>query len=319
MYKSLSVQQVITESVQFIDVRAPSEFARGHIPDAYNVPLFSDQLRSLVGCVYAKQGKQAAMRVAMQEVGPQLMVLVDQIRAVHDGRQLCVYCARGGMRSGAVAWLVSFFKLPVVRLDGGYKAFRNWALEQFELSRGVRVLGGKTGAGKTAHLAQLAVAGQQIIDLEMLAQHKGSVFGGDKCAQATQQQFENDLAVVWSRLDVARPVWLEDESRKIGSVIIPEPIWLYMQVAPLYVLDTSRAQRLQRVLTEYGALDEGFIRDALLVIKDQLGGALYQEILVTLDAHDRAQAANLLLDYYDRKYEHGLQQKSRRTIPYTGS
>lgn len=297
-----------------IDVRAPGEFAHGHIPGAYNVPLFSDELRALVGCVYAQQGKQEAMRVAMQHVGPTLMQLVDQARAVSHGRPLCVYCARGGMRSGAVTWLFSFFQLPVTRLPGGYKAFRNWALAQYSLPRTIQVLGGKTGAGKTDYLRQLAAQGQQMIDLEALAKHKGSVFGGHWQTQATQQQFENDLAVAWAAVDTQRPVWLEDESRKIGSVIIPEPVWVQMQAAPLFVLETPRPMRLERIMTEYGALDELFIRDALTVIKQQLGGVLYQEVCVALDVGDRLQAADLLLAYYDRKYAYGLRKKSRAHV-----
>lgn len=301
----------IVSNYCLIDVRSPGEFAHGHIPGAHNVPLFSDELRALVGCVYARQGKREAMRVAMLHVGPNLMPLVDQARGVSDGRSLCVYCARGGMRSGAVAWLFSFFQLPVIRLAGGYKAFRNWAIAQHGLSQTVQVLGGKTGAGKTAYLRQLAAQGQQVIDLEALAKHKGSVFGGQRHTQATQQQFENDLAVAWHALDAQRPVWLEDESRKIGSVIIPEPIFKLMQTAQLVVLNTPRATRLERIMDEYGKLDDMFLRNALAAIKPQLGGVLYQQVFEALQAGDRLQAANLLLDYYDCKYEYGLKKKNR--------
>ena len=311
MVTTITTDQMFSGNYQLIDVRAPLEFARGHIPGAHNIPLFSDHLRALVGCVYAQKGKQDAMRVAMQELGPNLMDLVDQVRQIHDGRMLCVYCARGGMRSGAVAWLFSFFQLPVVRLQDGYKNFRNWALVQHARMLNIRVLGGKTGAGKTDFLRFLAQSGEQVIDLEALARHKGSVFGGDKDKQATQQQFENDLAWHMAALDNQKHVWLEDESRKIGAVIIPEPLWLRMKQAPFYVLGARLSERVERIMCEYGVLDKNFLLRALAEIKDHLGLEHYFFIKDLIDRDQFVAAIKELLLYYDKKYTHNLAHKNK--------
>lgn len=297
----------------FIDVRSPSEFARGHIPGAHNIPLFSDQVRALVGTCYVQQGRESAMHLAMQHVGSQLDGLVAQARKIYTDKPLCAYCARGGMRSASVSWLFAQFKLPVVQMSGGYKAFRNWAIEQCEQSRSVIIISGKTGAGKTAYLHTLAKKGQQIIDLEALAQHKGSVFGGTRATQATQQQFENDLAWQWSLLAAEKSVFVEDESRKIGAVIIPEPIWTLMQHAQIYYLDTPCNQRLARIMTEYGVLDAAFLQSALAALAQQLGSERYHQIVQVLE-QDCAQAAALLLDYYDAKYEYQKSLKVGRIV-----
>jgi tRNA 2-selenouridine synthase len=339
----------------FIDVRSPSEFARGHISGAYNIPLFSDHIRALVGACYVQQGREPAMHLAMQHVGPQLDSLVQQaqellqpspglwrtrrypvfapkplvlsppsaraepVEAWREGSKgvpeqiLCVYCARGGMRSASVSWLFTQFKLPVVQMSGGYKAFRNWAIEQCEQPRSVIIISGKTGAGKTAYLHTLAKNGQQIIDLEKLAQHKGSVFGGTRATQATQQQFENDLAWQWALLAAEKTVFVEDESRKIGAVIIPEPIWTLMQHAPIYYLDMPRDQRLVRIMTEYGVLDKTFLQSALAALAQQLGIERYNQIARMLE-QDCAQAAALLLDYYDAKYDYQKLLKAERIV-----
>lgn len=338
----------------FIDVRSPSEFARGHIPGAHNIPLFSDHVRALVGTCYVQQGREPAMHLAMQQVGPQLDGLVAQAQellerpsiqfylkvkllrtsgfgnclkqtptlssefiweaknvATQSRKTLCVYCARGGMRSASVSWLFDQFKLPTVQYAGGYKAFRNWTLDQFAQPRSLIIVSGKTGTGKTDYLRTIAKNGQQIIDLEALAHHKGSVFGGTRATQATQQQFENDLAWQWSLLDPQQPVLLEDESRKIGAVIIPESIWLLMQQAPIYYLDIPRERRLARIMAEYGVLDKTFLCTALQVLEQQLGNERCRHIAHVLE-HDVEQAASLLLDYYDAKYEHHITSKTAR-------
>jgi tRNA 2-selenouridine synthase len=299
------------ELYTLIDVRSPSEFARGHIPGACNIPLFSDDVRALVGACYVQQGREPAMHLAMQKIAPNLDYLITQAQQVRRNKILCVYCARGGMRSASISWLYALFKLPVIQLHGGYKSFRNWVLQQFNSTQKVQILGGKTGSGKTEYLKFLAYTGEQVIDLEALARHRGSVFGGDKGNQATQQQFENDLALQLAGLDSVRIVWLEDESRKIGSIIIPEPIWLNMQRAPLYFLHAKRQERITRVMREYGNLDKDFLLSALAEIKEHLGLACYYDIKCALEQNELIYVIDQLLMYYDKKYVYGL---SRKTI-----
>jgi tRNA 2-selenouridine synthase len=295
----------------FIDVRSPSEFKKGHIPGAYNIPLFSDQLRALVGAIYVQEGKEKAVHFALERVSPQFSSFAQEAQGLYQKskKTLVVYCARGGMRSGALTWLFTLFNLPVIQLERGYKAYRNWAMSQFSLTRQVNLLSGKTGAGKTECLLRWLKQGRQIIDLEGLADHKGSVFGGDKDTQATQQQFENDLAWQWAQLDSKKEVWLESESRKIGAVIIPEPIWLQMKHAPVYVLECSQEERLDRIMREYGVLPLEFLLRALAEIKDHLGSERYFQVKILMDNGEIKEAFIILLAYYDKKYDHSLQKK----------
>jgi tRNA 2-selenouridine synthase len=291
----------------FVDVRSPSEFKRGHIPGAYNIPLLSDQTRAVVGAMYVQKGKKEAMHYAMQHVGPRFDELVCQAEKVKEKnpkKKMCVYCARGGMRSKSVVWLFNFFKVPANQLEGGYKLFRNWALPQFEVTQQIRLLSGKTGVGKTELLHQFKKEGKQIVDLEGCAQHKGSVFGGDKDKQATQQQFENDLSVQWSQLHHDEQVWLEDESRKIGSIIIPAALWQQMKRAPKTVVEKSLSERRKRIVAEYGSLSPEFLQNALTEIKDHLGDESYRLIAKFIEKRDLERAVDMLLVYYDKKYEH---------------
>ena len=298
------------EPVLFVDVRSPGEFARGHIPGAYNIPLFSDQIRALVGTIYVQQGREKAMHVAMQHVGPRFDDLVTQVKQLFVSGIICVYCARGGMRSGSVAWLYNFFGLPVVQLTGGYKVFRNWVIAQFEKKLKLCVLGGPTGAGKTEYLHMLERMGEQVLDLEKYAQHRGSVFGGDKDRQATQQQFENDCAWTLAKLDLGKKVWVEDESRKIGSVIVPEVLWLQMRSAQFYYLITRREERMMRIFEEYGSLDKNFLLRALAEIKYHLGLQNYAHVRMLMEQNNIREAFDILLNYYDKKYAHGMANKN---------
>lgn len=316
MIQKKTIEELINQNFIFIDVRSPSEFKRGHIPGSFNIPLLSDQLRALVGTIYVQEGKQKAIHVALEHVGPHFTDLIDQGKRIYDENKktLVIYCARGGMRSGAVAWLFNLFGLPVVQLEHGYKAYRNWALAQFTKKQKLNILSGKTGSGKTEILHKMKLRGEQVIDLEKWAEHKGSVFGGDKRLQATQQQFENDLAWHWAQLNQSTITWIEDESRKIGAVIIPEAVWLQMQDSPAYLLERSFEERLQRILDEYGSLDKDFLFMALSEIKDHLGSELYYRVKALIMADDLKNAYALLLEYYDKKYKHGISKK-RQIFP----
>ncbi len=300
----------LAEPILLVDVRSPGEFVRGHIPGANNIPLFSDQIRALVGTIYVQHGREQAMHVAMQDVGPRFDDLVAQVKKIFTDGRICVYCARGGMRSKSVTWLYNLFGLPVMQLNGGYKSFRNWALAQFDKKIILRVLSGPTGSGKTDYLHMLTRMGEQVLDLEKYAQHKGSVFGGDKDKQATQQQFENDCAFELAKLNIQKRVWIEDESRKIGSVIIPEKLWLQMHAARFYYLISHRNDRLERILNEYGTLDQNFLLHALAEIKDHLGLQNYQLVKSLIKKCEIRESFDILLNYYDKKYAHGQENKN---------
>jgi tRNA 2-selenouridine synthase len=299
-----------SRSEPVIDVRTPAEFADGHVPDAINLPLFSNAERATIGTTYSDSGRRAAMLEALDLVGPKMRSLVESAMQAADGDDLLMHCWRGGMRSESVGWLLSFFGYRVRRLRGGYKAFRRFARGSFARERPVRILGGLTGSGKTDVLHALHARGEQIIDLEGLARHRGSVFGGlGRGDQPTQQQFENDLALQLHALDPKRPVWIEDESRRIGDIGIPDALFDQMQTAPTLVLDVPDTARLDRLVDLYGAFESGELHDALDYIRKRLGGLRTQQAHAAISTGHLRRACRIILNYYDDAYQHGLEQR----------
>jgi tRNA 2-selenouridine synthase len=210
------------ESIPIIDVRSPKEFAQGHIPGAHNLPLFSDAERALVGTCYKQKGKEPAIKLGLEIVGLKMTSFVEDAAKMAPGKKIMLHCWRGGMRSSCMAWLLELTGFQVAILKGGYKAYRNYVLSVFQKDFKLKVLGGRTGSGKT-HLLQLVQdKGKQIIDLEAIAHHKGSAFGKiGFAAQPTSEQFENDLARKLQMLDLQHEIWIEDESKGIGRCFIP--------------------------------------------------------------------------------------------------
>lgn len=298
-----------------LDVRTPAEFADGHIPGARNLPLFSTAERAAIGAAYAEEGRRPAMLDALDVVGPKMRALVEAAGDVLEGRDVLMHCWRGGMRSESMGWLLSFFDYRVRRLRGGYKAFRRYVRKSFALRRPLRVLGGLTGSGKTEVLHALRDRGEQVVDLEGLANHRGSVFGGlDRPAQPSQQQFENDLALQWRALDPHRPVWIEDESRRIGDVGVPGALFDQMQQAETVVLDVPDATRLDRLVALYGRCPPADLHDALDYIRQRLGGLRTQQAHAAIRTGHLRRACSLILSYYDDAYAHGLQQRPDEAV-----
>ena len=195
------------------------------IPGAVSIPLFDDDERAQVGTIYKKQSKVKAVQKGLEFVGPKMKDFSKRALAL-DSQQLIVHCWRGGMRSGAMSWLFEMLGLTCYRLEGGYKAYRNYVLDFFSQPIRFVVLGGRTGAGKTDILKQLEAMGEQVLDLEGLANHKGSAFGSlGESAQPTSEMFDHLIFNVLRRFDKDRVVWVENESINIGKVFIPQPLW----------------------------------------------------------------------------------------------
>jgi len=226
---SLTVDAFLADGGPLVDVRSPGEFDQGHIPQAINLPLFSDGQRTQVGTCYKQQGRQAAVLLGLALVGPRLQELAQGLSALaQPGQPLRLHCWRGGMRSSSMAWLASSLELPVVLLDGGYKAFRRWVLASFERPLPLLLLAGRTGTGKTDLLQALAERGQAVVDLEGLANHRGSSFGGLGMApQPSSEHYENLLAAALLALNERSPIWLEAESAQVGHcrMLRPPQTW----------------------------------------------------------------------------------------------
>ncbi len=312
MPNQLTTDEFLSLPLPIIDVRSPGEFEQAHIPGAVNIPLFDNDERAQVGTKYKQAGKEAAVLLGLELIGPKLADFVRKARKLNPtGRQLLVHCWRGGMRSGSMAWLLNTAGLETSTLMGGYKAYRNAVLDGVAQPYSLIILGGKTGSGKTDVLQELARLGEQVIDLEGLANHKGSSYGAiGQMPQPRTEQFENSLYSVLRHLNPARPVWVEDESRNIGTCFIPGAFYTQMRAAPVLYLDLPKAMRVARLVRDYTGIDHALLVEATKRIERRLGGKGTSDALTALASHDYATVADLTLDYYDKAYLHGLSQRS---------
>jgi tRNA 2-selenouridine synthase len=300
-----------------LDVRSPGEYNHAHIPGAFSFPLFSDEERKQVGTAYKQQSREEAIKIGLDYFGVNMKKMVEKaetIAASHrpsPTKTLLVHCWRGGMRSAAVAWLLDLYGFKLYTLAGGYKTFRTWALEQFEKNYPFAVLGGYTGSGKTYVLQELVKQKETVIDFEGIANHKGSAFGNiGMPAQPGQEQFENNLATELLRAETTgKPIWVEDESQRIGTVNIPINLWKNMRKRPLYFLDIDFEERLQHIVTEYGRLEKEKLVNAIIRIKKRLGGLETREAINALLDDRTEDCFRILLTYYDKWYLKGMHNR----------
>lgn len=367
---------------QVIDVRSPGEYLHAHIPDAYSLPLFTDEERKIVGTAYKQESRQKAIRHGLDFFGVKMRKMVEEVETMCDARcrmpdvrsekindtlpvnyhlpsvnskeianlketdnskTVLIHCWRGGMRSGAVAWLLDLYGFKVYTLDGGYKAFRNWVLQQFLKNYPLKIIGGYTGSGKTQLLAEMKKKGEVVIDLEALANHKGSAFGGiGQGPQPSPEMFENRLAVeLWKAINQddrckmtddiranhnmatergenknlstvnyqlsTKAIWLEDESQRIGNINIPIEFWKTMRSKPVVFLDIPFEERLKFIVNDYGKGDKDKLVNAIIRIQKRLGGLETKAAINFLVEDNIGACFRILLAYYDKQYKKGLQ------------
>lgn len=306
-------EEFINHTHPILDVRSPCEFLHAHIPGALSFPLFSDEERVAVGTLYKKQGRDAAVKLGLRFVGPNLTSFVEKAENLAPAdKKLYIYCARGGMRSSSLAWLLETAGFKCILLKGGYKAFRNWALTQFERKYQLQVLGGLTGCGKTEYLQKLATEGEQVINLEAIANHRGSSYGHlGLPQQPTTEQFENILAIQLSRLNPNIACWIEDESRTIGKCPIPCSLRNQMMQAPLVWMECPKKDRIQRLLRIYGTHAPEEILEATQRLEKKLGLVRTKEVIEAVKAHEMEKAISIVLDYYDQTYLYSCQRQNR--------
>ncbi len=294
-----------------LDVRSPAEFEHGHLLGAVSMPLFSNEERAEVGTIYKQKGPEAAFKKGLDFVGPKMSAFVERAEklARRDGKkQVLVHCWRGGQRSKSVAWLLRSAGFEAEILEGGYKNYRHFVLDFFEKTRlPLVVIGGKTGVGKTKILRKLAEMGEKCIDLEALANHKGSAFGSlGEPEQPSVEQFETLLFSKMRGLENAPRVWVENESRSIGRCFLPPTFWAQKSAAPVVVVEISEQARLENLLEDYSKMPIDGLATAFRNIEKKLGPQHCRAALEALEAGDLAQAAQIALVYYDKTYAHGL-------------
>lgn len=289
-----------------IDVRSPSEFEMGHIEGAYNIPLFSDSERAIVGTIYKQIGKEQAVEKGLEFVSVKMVDMVRKAKELSSGRKVFVYCWRGGMRSNSVAWLFSTAGLRTALLNGGYKGYRSEFDSLVEKFNGnLIVLGGPTGGGKSAILNQLKRLGEQVVDLEGLANHKGSVFGS-MGKQPTTETFINKLHFELSQFDSNKRLWCEGESKAIGSVYIPEAFYKLMHQSRYIYMDIPRDARLDRIVEEYGVMSTDDLKMCFEKVTRRMGGQNVKAAIESINGGDIRFAAALALDYYDKGYKNSV-------------
>ncbi|MBI3501121.1 MAG: tRNA 2-selenouridine(34) synthase MnmH [Bacteroidetes bacterium] len=325
----LNIEEFIKLSEQFpvIDVRSPSEFGQGHIPNAHNIPLFDNEERAKVGTTYKQVGRHAAIKLGLEIVGPKLSSFVSEVEKIiseHSYKQLptataaatvLIHCWRGGMRSANFAWLLNLAGIKTFTLQKGYKAYRNFVLKSFEREVNLLILGGETGSGKTEILKKIGEAGEQIIDLENLAQHKGSAFGslGEK-QQPTQEQFENNLSFHLNKIDLSKRIFLEDESRSIGTCQIPNPLWEKMKQAPILRVKIPKEKRIERLLNDYGKFSKEELGNCILKIEKRLGPQHAKYALEELENGELRKVADITLSYYDKAYNYNHEKRNFKDV-----
>ncbi|KEF41604.1 MAG: tRNA 2-selenouridine synthase [Cyanobium sp. CACIAM 14] len=322
MAVSLPIDAFLAGKGVLIDVRTPAEFRQGHIPGARNLPLFSDAERAEVGTLYRRQGRQAAVLRGLALVGPRMHALAAELAAWGEraeGAPLRLHCWRGGLRSASVAWLAGQLDLPVVLLEGGYKSYRRWVLELFERPWPLRLLGGRTGSGKTELLLALRELGAAVVDLEGLAHHRGSSFGGlGLPEQPSGEHYENKLAAALAPLAGAAQIWLEAESAMVGRCRIPAGLWRQMKNAPVLAVERPLVERVNHLVTIYGAQDPLALAEATRRIARRLGPQRTALALEAIERRDWATACRQMLDYYDRCYDHEMESHACTVVELGG-
>ena len=296
-----------------LDVRSPSEYAHAHIPKAKNLPLFNDEERKIVGTNYKQQSREDAIKIGLDFFGTKMRSLVETVEQLlaenkkETSKTVLIHCWRGGMRSAGVAWLLDLYGFKVYTLVGGYKTFRNYITEQFAMPYNFNIIGGYTGSGKTYIIEALKKAGKATLDLEGLANHKGSALGAiGMPKQPTQEMFENLLGLELVANEITETTFLEDESQRIGLVMIPNPLWINMRKSKVFFIDIPFEERLNYLVVEYGSLKKEELVNAGIRIQKRLGGLETKNYINFLLENNFKEAFSILLKYYDKHYTKGL-------------
>lgn len=331
MVQKVTIEEFLEIAKQFpvLDVRSPGEYQHAHIPGAYSLPLFTDEERKVVGTAYKQQSRHAAIKIGLDYFGVKMRKMVEEVEEIvkarfkgnksimmpvpppgSGGGSVLVHCWRGGMRSAGVAWLLDLYGFKVYTLAGGYKVYRKWVRDQFEKEYKLNVIGGYTGSAKTMVLRKLGEQRFPLVDLEALANHKGSAFGGmDEVTQPRQEMFENLLAKSLHE-NASAEIFIEDESQRIGLLQIPNSLWATMRKSPVYFLEIPFEERLLYITEEYGKYDKEKLVNAIIRIQKRLGGLETKTAINYLLEDNHKECFSILLKYYDKYYMKGLHNRS---------
>jgi tRNA 2-selenouridine synthase len=299
-----------------LDVRSPGEYTTGKLPNAESLPLFTDAERAEVGTLYKQTSPDAALLSGLEIAGGKMRWLVEEARRLAPNNKVVVHCWRGGQRSGSVSWLLERAGFEVAKLTGGYKSARHYIRKYLGEDRHkLRVLSGPTGSGKTPILLAMRAQGAQVIDLEGLANHKGSAFGGlGEAPQPSTEEFENQLFAALRSIPEGATIWLEDESRLIGHVYLPDEFYDRLCSAPVYALEQPLEWRVEHLVENYAKYPKDQLEASFRRIQKRLGGQHLKAAVEALANDDFASAARIALVYYDKAYHHYGERRQARVV-----
>lgn len=316
--EQITIQDVLKEmnsNAVIVDARSEHEFNHACIPNAVNIPLLNDEQRAIVGTIYKTEGKNAAIRKGFELCGKDFHQKIKALDDIEDNsKKIIVYCWRGGLRSYIMSWLFTVSGFKVYQLENGYKNFRNQLLKTFEKTYQFIVLGGYTGSKKTFFLEKLKQASIPTIDLEKLANHRGSAFGALGLGlQPSQEHFENLLAIeLLKKKD--QLIFVENESRMIGKKFIPGNIYKNFENSIYILLESPIEKRIENIKYEYLKYDINELKECTLKLNKKLGG--YNCILAInfLEAEKYDEWIEILLKYYDKNYNASFLSKDYKKV-----
>ena len=309
-----------------IDLRSPDEYYKGHMPNSINIPLFNNDERAFIGKKYKNAGRDKAVFEGLKIVEKKFEQLIGNIVSENKkyinktqsplmSSQLKFYCARGGMRSISVSWLLDKIGYKSFKLEGGYKSYRNWVLNSFQDERNITLIGGKTGTGKTKILKNLMSDNYQVIDLEYLANHRGSSFGGlGMTRQPSNEQFENLIAEKLLRFSKSKTIYIEAESANIGSCRIPNELFKQMKNAKRIEIIQSKKNRISELISTYSVFPADELEKSVKKISKRLGPQRTKKAIEAIGSENWEDVCNAVLDYYDKCYDFELANNLKVSI-----
>ena len=326
-FKSSDLKEFRKAKGLLIDVRSPDEYYKGHMPKSINIPLFNNEERCIIGKKYKNSGREVAVREGFKIVDKKLHNLIKLINLEKekylnnnenkstDQQLIKIYCARGGMRSQSICWLLERFRYSCLILEGGYKAYRNWVLSSFNKNYKIVVIGGKTGVRKTKILDRLKNLNYQVIDFEALANHRGSSFGGlGMLNQPTNEQYENLISENLDKYKSNKIIFVEAESPNIGKNRIPFEFYKQMKISKRIEIIRDRKIRIKELIDTYSTFSKKELSDSVLKISKRLGPQRTKSALDSINNEDWEAVCISVLDYYDKCYEYDLRDKKNVMI-----
>ncbi len=326
-FKSNDLKEFRKTRGLLIDVRSPEEYYKGHMPNSINIPIFNNEERSIIGKKYKFSGREIAVREGFKIIEKKIDKLIQEfilikkefLNSIAD-KSLCeanikIYCARGGMRSQSMFWLLEKFNYSCVTLNGGYKTYRNWVLNCFKDNKKLIVIGGKTGTRKTKILTKLKSLDYQVLDFESLANHRGSSFGGlGMKEQPTNEQYENLISEHLDKFNKLKFIFVEAESPNIGKNRIPHELYKQMKNSKRIEIIRDEVIRIDELVNTYSKYEKNDLKESVMRISKRLGPQRTKSAIDSIDNEDWESVCKSVLDYYDRCYEYELKDKKDAKI-----